>query len=452
MTRTPGDARQTGRIGRRELLALTGAIGLTSLSGCLDQLPGTGPETIDGDALAEITTDDAPELSETLPVDIEASFVAEQRTVAEMKLDSVPGPFDETQIPNGVIRERMNREYEYAREAIRSSSEAGTAYERLDRATQARASAHEVQAAWEAIEEEATVDDLRESRSDVDADVDAFTSRWEYVGDDPVRAAIIHAAIEREIRGAQNWLSSRERELEYAAEQPLHFADVAADIERARTAVAVASYVFDQFRADLTQESTLRERFAAARDTFNERIRSRAEALPDEAEDPTSLIDRDVERTAGVLALEDLLRNARWRSENGVGKRDSPSLASASLAAAETLVYFRAFEALRTRIEEGDDVAVDDVEDVSDLRADAVDAINAARDADRNRLVVDATLPRFARELRWIDDRISQFEGDTRVDFVAGEAAQYVLITETCRAVPGVSADVAATLRGDGDL
>jgi hypothetical protein len=451
VTRTLRSGRGDSRIGRRELLALSGSLGLASLAGCLDRLPGSGPETLDGDALAGVADAETPEVSETLPVDIGASFIADQRGVAEAKLDSVPAPFDETAIPNGVIRERMNGEYETAREAIRASSGAGTAYERLDRATHARTSAHEVQAAWRAIEGEATVDDLRESRSTVGADVDALVSRWEYVGDDPVRAAIVHAEIEREIRGARNWLSFRERELEYAADQPLDFADLAAAVERARIAVAVASYYFDQFRESLAREEHLRERFAAVRDAFDERIRTRGESLPEETEDPTSLVDREVERTAGVIALDDILRDARWRIKDRGDERDEPSLASAALGATETFVYLRAFETLRERIEEGDDVAVDDVEDVADLRADAVDAVTAARDADRNRLVVDAVLPRFARELRWIDDEVSEHQGDTRVDYAERKAAQYVVVTETCRAVPPVSVDVAAAIRGDGD-
>ncbi len=433
------------------MLALSGALGLASLAGCLDQLPGSEPETIDGDALADLADDETPEVSETLPVDIEASFVADQREVTETKLDSVPAPFDQAQIPNGVIRERMNGEYETAREAIRTSSDGGTAYERLGRATRARASAHEVQVGWHAIQGEATVEDLRESQSAVEDDVDALSSRWDYVGDDPVRAAIVHTEIEREIRGARNWLSFHEGELEYAATQPLDFADVAVDVERARIAVAVASYAFDQFRESLPRETNLRERFAAARDAFDERIRARGESLPDETEDPTSLVDRDVGRTAGVMALSDILRDARWRSEDRLGDQDSPSVASAALDAAETLVYVRAFGALRERIEGGDTIAVENAEDVAEIRTDAVDAVSAARDADRNRLVVDAVLPRFARELRWIDDRFSRYDGDTRVESAEREAAEYVVITETCRALPAVSADVAAVLRGDTD-
>lgn len=451
MTRTAEHSRRNGQIDRRGFLALAGAVGLTSLSGCLDQLPGSGPEMLDGDAVAEITTDEAPAISETLPVDIEASFVAEQREVAQAKLDSIPGPFDETQIPNGVIRERVNGEYEAAREAIRESADAGTTYERLERATRGRTSAREVQAAWETIEEEATVEGLRESQAAVGDDVDAFASRWEYVGDDPVRAAIVHAEIEREIRGARNWLSFRAHELEYAAEQPLDFADIAADIERARSSIAVASHYLDQFRRSLDTERNIRERFVTARETLDDRVRTRGESLPEATDDPTSLVDRDIDRTAGVIALSDLLRNARWRVTDRSSDRDSRSLASDALAASGTLVYLRAFETLRERIEEGNDVAVDEADDVGKLRADAVEAISSARGADQNRLVVDALLPRFARELRWIDDRVSGYEDDTRVAFVEREAAGYVVITETCRAVPSVSGDVAAALRGDGD-
>ena len=448
--------RRSRKLGRRRLLALTGSVGVSSLAGCADRafgVFGSERQTIDGEALADLVDGDPPSVPETFPVDIEPSFVDDQRVAAESKLDDVPAPFDEEQIPNGVIRERLNGEYESARESVGATSDAETPYERLGHATRARTSAHEVLAAWRAIESAVTVDDLRESRSAVGDDVDAFASRWSYVGDGPVRAAVVHAEIEREIRGARNWLSFRGRALDRAADNVLDFADLAVDIERARVDVAVGSYLFDRFRAGLDAERDRRERFERARETLRDRIETRRESLPDETDDPTSLVERDIDETAGVIALADLVRDARYRSEETSSnrERDSPSLASAALAAANALVYLRAFESLHERIEDGDDLAVESVADVRSLRADAVDAVRAARDTDRARTVAAAVLPQFAREIRWTDDQLERSSDAVPVDSAARDAAQYVVVAETCRAVPPVSADVAAALRGDGD-
>ncbi|WP_311170483.1 hypothetical protein [Halobellus ordinarius] len=175
MTQPPRSDR--GRASRRQFLSLAGALGLASLAGCADRLPGTGPETIDGDALSDMVDDDAPTVPETLPIDIDASFIDEQRAAAQAKLDDVPAPFDADAIPNGVIRERLNDNYSSARESLRRASDAPTPYERLGAANHARTDAHEVSVAWRAIEDEVTVAALRSARSAVSDDVDAFIER-----------------------------------------------------------------------------------------------------------------------------------------------------------------------------------------------------------------------------------------------------------------------------------
>lgn len=444
MTRN-GPAR---RPDRREFLALSGAAALSALAGCTDLLPGSGTETIDGDALAELASEDAPTVPETLPVEIEASFVDEQRSAAESKLDDVPAPFDEAEIPNGVIRERLNDEYDSARESIRGLSDASTAYERLGRATQARTSAHEVLIAWRAIDAEVAVSDLREERSAVREDVDAFASRWSYVGDDPVRAAVVHAEIERDVRGARNWLSFREGELERAEGRPLELADVAVDVERARIDVAVASHLLDRLRARVDGETDRRDRLESAREELREQVRTRADALPsEEPEDPTSLVDRDVDRTAGVQALSRIASDARRHLRGAAEGETDPSLATDVVVAARALVHLRAFEHLRERIEDGDDVAVESAADVEALRSDAVSAVEAAREADRGPMIADAILPRLAREIQWTDDRFERASGSIPVGSVARDASEYVVVAETCRAVPPASADAEAALR-----
>ena len=440
------------RLTRREALSLSGVAGLGGLAGCggrlSERLPGGGPATIDAAALAEATRGEVPTVSETLPVDIEQSFVDDHRDVARSKLDATPAPFDEATIPNGVIRERLNDAYDHALQSIRDASAGPTPYERLGHATGARTAAHEVVTAWDAIESTLTADDLRASIPEVRDDVDALEARWSPIGEDPVRAAVVHREIERGLRGARRWLSIPDGQLRAAAGQSLELADVAVDIERARADTAVGSYLFDRFRGSLDEPTDLTDRLTTAHEDLRGRIDRRAEPLPPEGvDDPTSLVDRDVGTTTGVRALAELASDARRRVEDVAANDGGPWLASDVLSATSTLTHLRGFTSLRDRIEDGDDVAVASAGDVGALRSEAVEAIEAARDGDHAELVIDALLPGFAGTIRWIDGQFDRGSGSVRVESVAFDAMRYVTVASLCRALPDTAAEVTELLR-----
>lgn len=435
-------------IGRRRLLALAGTGVLAALAGCSGLLSDSEP-TIDADALAEVVAEDAPSAPETIPVDIEPAFVDEQRSTAAATLDGVPAPFDREAIPNGVIRERLNDSYEAATEALETIDEGETPYGRLGRANRARVAAREVRAGWRAIEEDLTQADLREEVPAIENGIDEVAARWSYVGDDPVRAVVVHAEIEDELRAARNWIApDRGRPADGNA---LGVADLAEDLERARTSVAVASYLFERFHGSLDTTTGQRGRFEAAREELRVRVRESMSGLPPrDVDEPTALVDRDVDETAGVRALASLGSEARYRAKDvtaSENRREGPSLANDVVGATDALVYIRGFESLRERIEGGDDLAVESVEDVAALRSAAVSAVERARDATRGALLVDAMLPWYANEIRWIDDRLRRESGSVTVDSVAYDAIDYIVAAETCRALPPACADAAAALR-----
>jgi hypothetical protein len=439
-------------LSRREALSLSGAAALAGLAGCggrLSERLGGGPTTIDAEALTEATRGETPTVLERLPVDIEDSFVDDQRDLARSKLDGTPAPFDEAAIPNGVIRERLNGEYDRALKSIRDVSGAPTAYERLGHATRARTSAHEVEAGWDAIESDLTAEDLRESIPTVRDEIDAFARRRSYVGGDPVRAAVVHAELDGEIRGAHNWLSVPDREVAAASGQSLELAGIAVDIERARSDVAVGSYLFDRYRAGLDDPVNLRDRLSTARETLRGRIERQTDSLPPErVEDPTSLVDRDIDTTVGVRALMKLGSDARRRTEDARADGRRPSLAADTMHAVGTLLRIRAYRRLRERIEGGEDIAVASAEDVKELRSDAIAAVETARDAGRGGLLIGSLLPPFAHDIGWIDGRFDRGSGSVRVDSVAFDAMRYVVVAAVCGALPETAASAAAVLRG----
>ena len=439
---------EPGRPGRREVLAASGAAALAVLAGCGGRLLDDSHPTIAREDLAAATDGEAPTVPETLPVDIEASFVDTQREIARSKLDGTPAPFDEDEIPNGVIRERLNNAYDGVLRSIRDASGAPTPYERLEHAAGARDDAHEVWAAWAAIDGDLTVTDLRESIPAVNDDVDTFASTHAHVGDDPVRAAVVHAEIERRIGGARRWLSVPDREFDVAAETALDLAGVAVDIERARVDAETGLYLFERFRGSLDDPENQRDRLTDAGTELGRRIDDRADSVPtDGVDDPTTLVDREVGTTAGVHALDRLAREARSRVDQSRTGGDDPRLASAVVEAVSTLTYLGAFERLRDRIEGGDDVAVDSVGDVTDLRSAAIEAVAAAGDAERGQALVDVVRPRIARELGLVDGRFGNGPDDVRVESVARDAAGYVRIAEACRTLPTAAETVAEVLR-----
>ncbi|MFB6250580.1 MAG: hypothetical protein ABEI27_02650 [Halobellus sp.] len=432
---------------RRQLLALSGAGTLAGVAGCSGIFPGQSEPTVDADALSQIVAGEAPRVSETLPVDIEASFVAEQRSIAKSDLDRVPAPFDREAIPNGVIRGRLNDMHESATESLARIDEAEVPYERLERANRAQVSAHEVRSAWRAIDDDLTLAALRESVPSIEGRIDSTVQRWSHVGDDPVRAVVVHEEFESKIRAARNWVSSRNSP-ERSGGTALDVADLAEDLERARTSATVAAYVFDRFRGRLDATTDQRPRFEAAREELRSRIRDRQDALPSQdIDDPTSLVDRDVGETAGVRALVRLGSEATYRAEEAIAAADGPYLANEVVEAADALVHVRAFEALRERIASGDDLAVESVDDISAFRSDAISAVESAQNADPGRLLVRELLPRFANRIRQTDERFARESGTTTLSSVAYDAQEYVIGAVTCRVVPRVSADAAGALR-----
>jgi hypothetical protein len=430
---------------RRRFLAVTGA---TALAGC-NFLSNDEPTYVDGERLREMAREDAPTVEETLPVRIEESLVAEFVTRAEDLLAETPGTFDAEAIPNGVIRQRLNRHADATRERLEEVSQSESPYRRLSIAGDARSDAREVHGAWRAIDEGLTIEDVGADAPTLRDEAHEFAREWTYVGEIPVRALRVHAEIEQQVYAAVQF-TDPERYEPAEGTNPLDIGEAAADVERSRVALITARHLLERFQGALDEGADLRDRFAAVRRTLETRREEQVASLPEQDGDDGSawLVDRDVGRTAGFLALQELYGDAK-RLRRYSGEYLGPTLAQDIVHRTRSLVYLRAFEHLRERIKGGDDVAVETAEDVVELRDLAVMEVGAAHDGDSAPELTNELLPGVAVQVEWADSRFSDppgGNGEFTVTEANHNAADYVHVAEVCAALPDVCDSVTASL------
>lgn len=437
------------RTTRRRLLALGAAAGSAALAGCsaFDGLTGDDSVELDGDALRDLSESDTPDPPRTLPVDIASGHLDDSEARARDLLAAVPDEFTRQQIPNGVMRERLGHARESANEYLARTAEADSPYERLSDLQYARGEARYVASAWAAIDDGLTRDDVRQQADEIRPALDAFRDRWEYVGTDPTRAVVVHAALEDEIRHAVSTLEDPTRRLDSGT--ALGVGELAERLERARASVGDAAHLFDRYTAGSGDQQSLRETFDSAVATLVAEVRARRrdrfgeEFDPNESVEPSSLVDGDVEGTAvgdALHALVDRVAYPRFADDSSVD-----TLASDLLVAHRQLTSHRALDSLVSRLDEGERFPVESVADVRQYRADAIDSLRAALGVDSH--LVHHSAVRLARELHYADDRLSDLDGTVSVSAVDYWVSSYLEVAFVARAIPPAAEAVAQALR-----
>jgi hypothetical protein len=427
---------------RRDLLGAAGTAVAAALSGC-GGLLGPDPVELDGTAVAEVGSREAPTVAEPLPVDVADGHVTASRKRAESALESVPLPLSTGEIPNGVVRERLAREAEYARENLDGASDVPGVRERMDELRHAREHARYVAAAWAFTREAVTAADVRERAATVRADARAFREAWEYVGEDPVRALLVHEAVEAWTGVARRRAAlDRRGSSRWGPDSALGVGERAGEVEYARAHLVDATHVGDRFTASLSDPPSVRETLVAARESLGDAIAARRENMPDgEIREPNELVDvdRDLSRTPAGEALKDL----HWRTP--VDPETTDDLADDILDRARGLAHAEAFLALRDRVRDGEAFTVGNAEELGARRAVADESFES--------VPRETAEPRLARRLladraSWfpdVDRELRRYEDADAVDArsLAYETGRYVELAAFARAVPDA---VAATL------
>lgn len=411
---------------RRGFLA---AAGTALLAGCgsLEQLGEDDPETVYAHELpgvdGEGEGEPEPILAEDVPVDIERTVLDERRQRVTELLDTLPMAFGPADVPNGYVRERLVGAAEDATTYLDDARTATTRLSALESLREARCQARYAAAGWAFVEEDLTESAVQADHEAAVDDAESLESDHEYVGTDPVEAALVHARVERNLR----LVLDDDHPSIYASESPLlTVAEWGEHAETAQSRVADSEYLYDRFTASLPADAgSVEETLDSAAESVAADIRDRRDELPPEpTADDYDLVDR----------LRYRLRDEAEESPERVTEAQGP--ASAVLAATEGLVEVGAFDRFRDRVDDGESFGAESVADVRETRNGALDAIRTALAESARSELARPVLARAAWTVAWADESLGRFHGEVGVRRLDDPMERYATATLRARSVP----------------
>ncbi|MEZ3117271.1 hypothetical protein RYH80_15250 [Halobaculum sp. MBLA0147] len=420
---------------RRGLLA---AGGLCLTAGCVNSLPlGAGDAQLSAHDLPELDPDEErhPPVRVAVPVDVAPEYVAAHRDRVRGLLATLPTPLGPDEIPNGVVRERLLDAAARATDHLNQARRAETDLLALSRLGRAREEARYAAAGWRFVEDEVAVPDLYSELQTVTTRATDVLASHEYVGDDPVRAAVVHAQIERTLDAA-----TRDDPLGNAEDSVLEAAEVAGAAERTTAHLADGRHLAAQFAASLPDDTgSIEDRLVDAGETLAERVRSKAAEIPPEPSE-------EADWGPGEHALDDL------RLELNPDGRPTDDWRRPGERIAEAhrwLVTFRAIRWINQRRTAGELDTVTSAADVRAVRRAAYDAVETAA-AETPALSLSRNPLRDAGYHLLAGDRaVARAPGSGRIDAdrLNDAVTEYVIATPLARSIPGTCREVIRALR-----
>lgn len=408
---------------RRGFLAATGTALLAGCGG-LDQFSEQSSESVRSSRLPDVDdVDEAkPAVVETVPVAIDRSALDDARRRVTELLETLPVPFGPESVPNGHVRQRL---VAAAEDATRRVEDARTAQSRLSALRslrEARARARYAAAGWAFAQGDGTESALRAEHRRTVREAESFREEYRYRGTDPVRAALVHARVERNLRyvidDSPSTVGRSEGALLAVAERGEH-------AESARAYVADSRHLSDQLAASLPDDAgTVREALTAATDSLADDLRNRRESLPDE---PTEG-DRE--------SLWRLRYRLHEDANDGVRRvTEAPGPASGVLAATAGLTDFLARDRLRDRIDDGERFRVEAIADVREARSAALEAVRTVLEQSPRPGLARPVLADAAAAVTYADADLARFRGEVRLSRLDDPVREYTTAALRARSV-----------------
>jgi hypothetical protein len=428
---------------RRALLFTAGlGVGVLGAIG-LERGGSDAPDvSYDADALQRIATLGTPTTPRTLPVEITPAHLERHRDRARSLLSSAPADPD---IPNEAIAREYADRYETAVDALSRAETARTPAERLGDLRSARWFAADVSAIFAAYRGDLTRAEVLARREPIRRELASFRDRWRYVGDDPVVAIVVHREIESEIGYAESMLEQATERRGDEGSRVLRVGSAAGTVELARTAVADATFLYDQFVGGLDDGDAraLGDAFARTARVLGANVTERCPTV--------DASEREAEFDAGTVArplLDDAFSTVRWQCRDRLGGvRERAGVASAVLAAGAADRDLRALDRAREAVERRAYDGTPSVEVARREKLAALEAVETARTATPAALAVRWAAA-AAREIRYGDDDLDRTIDGGTVDAsdVARTVASYAWGRARADATPAALSRVTGAL------
>jgi hypothetical protein len=411
---------------RRGFLAVAGA---TLAAGCseFNPLDSSSSKSVYSHELPDVTDDgeSEPVVTEAIPVAIEQSKLDEATQRVNELLETLPMPLGPESIPNGYIRHRLLDAAHDAAAHVEDARTTQTRFAAFQSLREARSSARYAAAGWGFVERGVTQADLKTEHQQALDEARTLRTTHEYRGTDPVRAALVHARIERNLNYV---LDTRTPSPSGRAEHGslLAVAEWSEHAEQATALTADSRYLYDQFTASLPSDAGIvRETLMTATERLAQDLRNRRKALPPE---PTE-DDHDI-----AWWLQYRLRSDAARSVNQVVDAIGP--ASAVLAATGGLTDFLAYDRIRGRIESGEQFGVQNAADVRTVRSQATEAIRTALEKSQRPELIRPILADAAARVAYADERLARYQGEVRLAQLEDPVREYMTATVRARSTP----------------
>lgn len=433
------DTSETGgeyaRMTRRGVLALAGAGAVAGCSG-IDSV-GRGDETtIDAYNLPDIRRDEErePPVPQSVPVDIATSHFDAARERVRSLLATLPTPFGPEEIPNGHIRQHLTNAAGDASDGLDDARTARTGLMALRSLRSAREHARYAAAGWGVVDRGLTAAPLQTEHSRTVSAARETRQEHDYVGADPVRAALVHARIETGLERASDTdvMPREESEL-------LSVAEWGETAESAQAYLSDAHHIRAQFAASLPADAgTIEPTLTDAAETLLAAVRDRQADLP-----PETPAD---DRTPGQMAFDDL----RWEAETGIRHvADAAGPASAVVVANSRLARFRALDRIQTRREAGELARPSDGTAVRDIRQTAYDALTAALESSSRPELVRTVLVDAGYKVVAADRELTHHSGEVAASTLDRSVADYWQATALARSAAPAAQQTVQALRAD---
>lgn len=410
------------RLTRRGLL---GVAGVSVVGGCssLDGLASGSESTISAYDLPDVDADSAPEpvVAPSVPVDVDPAHFAGARDRVNSLLAELPTPLGPDDVPNGHVRQRLTDAAATATDGLDEARTARTGLVALQSLRDAREHARYAAAGWAVADRGLSVDPLQREHGRAVTDARSVRNDHEYVGADPVAAALVHARIE----DALEWVTDDERPRTRDGGELLTVAEWGGTAELARAYVDDARHLDDQFTASLPADAgSVEGVLTRAAESLFADIRSRRSTLPPE---PTAEDWGLVERTVHEL---------RRQVDDARRAADGPGPASAVVDATDRLAKFRAFDRVQERADAGEVVSAESAAAVDEARTTAYDALDAALEESPDSGLARTVVSDVSWRVSHADRDLSRFRGDVSPERLDSVLEDYIVATAVARATP----------------